>query len=475
LSNSKHPFRLAVIGGGISGLAAAHRIVELYPQAELTLFESSHRLGGALHTYRTQGYLIERGADSFITNVPWASDLCDRVGCSDQLLATSPHHRGVYVVRRGKLVKLPDGFQMLAPSKMWPVLTSNALSCCSKLRLLCEPFVPRHTGPEESLEEFATRRLGRKTFEQLVEPLAAGIYTGDARKLSAAATMPQFVEMEKTWGSLSRGMKKRPNEYRDNTSSGARYSLFVTLRDGMQNLATAIADRLPQQSVRLGTPVRRIQRQADGCWKIEHDASETGESFMGVILAVGAPQAALMVESTTTPLSQELQKVEVASAVSVALGYRREQFRRPLDCFGLVVPRVERRRILAASFPSIKYPDRAPDNCVLIRVFLGGVLQPSWADQDDDVLTKVAREELAELLHIQGPPVLQDIVRWHGSMPQYHVGHLATVGRIEQYLQQLPGLQLAGNAYHGVGIPAAIHSGEQAAEKLLHDDLSQHD
>lgn len=466
---------MAVIGGGISGLAAAHRIVELHPRAELTLFESSQRLGGSLHTYRNQGYLIERGADSFITNVPWASDLCDRVGCTDQLLPTNPHHRGVCVVRRGKLVMLPDGFQMLAPSRMWPVLTSNALSCCSKLRLLCEPFVPRHTGSEETLEEFATRRLGRKTFEQLVEPLAAGIYTGDARKLSAAATMPQFIEMEKTWGSLIRGVKKRSNEHRDVASSGARYSLFVTLRDGMQNLATAIAGRLPHQSVQLGTPVRRIQRQPDGCWKIEHDASETGESFAGVILAVGTPQAASLVESTATSLSQELQKVEAASSVIVALGYRSEQFRKPLDCFGLVVPRVERRRILAASFSSIKFPGRAPDNCVLIRVFLGGMLQPNWVDQDDDILTRVAGEELAELLHVQGPPVLQDVTRWHGAMPQYHVGHLETVGRIEQALQQLPGLQLAGNAYQGVGIPSAIHSGEQAAERLLQADLRQHD
>jgi oxygen-dependent protoporphyrinogen oxidase len=466
---------LAVIGGGISGLAAAHRIVELYPRAELTLFESSHRLGGSLHTYRNQGYTIERGADSFITNVPWASDLCDRVGCGDQLLPTNPHHRGVYVVRRGKLVMLPDGFQMLAPSRMWPILTSNALSCCSKLRLLCEPFIPRHTGPEETLEEFASRRLGRKTFEQLVEPLAGGIYTGDARKLSAAATMPQFIEMEKTWGSLARGMKKRRTEHRDNTSTGARYSLFVTLRDGMESLATAIAGRLPRQSLQLGTRVRRVQRQADGNWKIEHDAAETGESFRGVILAVGTPQAAPLVESTADQLSQELQKVEAASSVVVALGYRSEQFRSPLDCFGLVVPRAERRRILAASFSSVKFPGRAPDNCVLIRVFLGGVLQPNWVDQDDEILTNVAREELAELLSVQGPPVLHDVTRWHGAMPQYHVGHLETVGRIEQVLQQLPGLQLAGNAYQGVGIPSAIHSGEQAAERLLQADLRQHD
>ncbi len=456
--------RIAVIGGGISGLAAANRLIELAPNTQLTLFEAADRLGGVLRTERHDRYLVELSADNFITNVPWGLELCRRVGLADELLPTRESQRRAFVVRDGRLLPVPVGFHLLSPSRIWPLVTSPLLSWPGKLRLLCEPLVRRRReNGDESLASFARRRLGEETYERIVQPLVAGIYTADAEQLSMAAALPRFVEMERRWGSLVRGarLERRADS---SGSSGARYGLFIAPRDGMSSLVDALAGRLPAGSVRCGSTVTRLCASGNA-WSLTTDGADI--EFDAVIFAMPAFAAASLLAETSAELAGDLQRISYAGSAIVVLGYRREQITRGCEGFGFVVPRIERREILAASYSSAKFDGRAPSDRVLIRVFLGGAERPDQLELDNARLIELATTELAALLGINGQPELTRVVRWPCSMPQYHVGHVDLVTRIETLATRWPTLALAGNAYHGVGVPNCIHSGEQAAEQVL--------
>lgn len=462
--------RFAVIGGGITGLAAAHRLVELEPAAEVTLFEASHRLGGTLWTDNDDGFLIEQGADSFITKDPWALDLCHRLGLTDELISTNLVHRGAKVVKKGRLHHLPAGFQLMATPHLLPILTSPLLSLPGRLRMAKERFIrPPDNYQEESLAEFASRRLGREAFEWLVEPLISGIFTADARRLSVAAAVPQFVEMEHRWGSLTRGMQQQRNTERAHTSTttGARYELFTSLRNGMGSLVEALTTRLQGQSIETGCRIRNISTTSDGRWKLISAKDSKPQYFHGVILAIAAPTAADLVRDELPALASPLANIEYANSAMVSLSYRTGQVARPINCFGIVVPAVEQRSILAASFSSIKFAGRAPQGHLLVRVFLGGAMNPGLVQLPDKNLSDLAINELEELLGIEGKPGFCQVTRWERAMPQYNIGHLEKVDNIERQLDRITGLELAGNSYRGVGIPQCIHSGERAAQLLL--------
>jgi len=463
------PRSIAVIGGGITGLAAAHRVVELSPDCGVALYEAGDRLGGVLRTTREAGYLLEHCADNFITNQPEAVALCQRVGLEGELLSTLPERRGAEVVCRGQLHRVPEGFMLMAPHDAWQVLKTPLLSWRGKLRLLCECLVPRRAASlaDESLASFAVRRLGREAFERLVQPLVSGIYTADANQLSMAAALTRFWDMEREHGSLMRAVWRQRRNSADGESagSGARYSLFMTLREGMQQLIDRLADSLPAGAARLNTPVSGIEREGDR-WRLRLASGET-VTHDAVIVAISTIQAAALLRDIDVALAEELSGVPYAGAVLVLAGYRLDQIGRPLRSFGFVVPEIERREILAASYSSLKFPGRAPEGRILIRVFLGGAMHPEQLDLDDAEVRRIVLRELGELLGVQGEPELFRVLRWRGAMPQYHVGHAERVQRIEAHVQQLPGLALAGNAYHGVGIPQCIASGERAAERML--------
>ena len=462
--------RIVVVGGGISGLAAAHRVTELEPTADVQLLEASDRLGGAIQTVRRDGFLIERSADSFITNVPWAVDLCKRLGIESQLISASAQFRRAFVVHKGQLEPVPDGFTLMSPARLMPVLRSPLLSVRGKLRLLAEVFMPEKDVSDESLESFAVRRLGREVFDRLVQPLVGGIYTADPQKLSLAATMPRFLEMERTWGSLTRAAfaQRRDRSNRGEHESGARYSLFMTLRDGLSALVAALAERLPPAGIKLNTCVDRLGR-SDGRWAVrctrEGQASEIEAD--AVIMALPAPQAAALLRGIAVELAEELDGIPYGSSVVITTAYRRDQIAHALDGFGFVVPAVEQRRILATSFSSVKFPGRAPEGTVLLRTFVGGASQPKLAELDDEQLLSIVADELGALIQLSGEPLLTDVARWTAAMPQYHVGHCDRVERLERLAGELAGFALAGNAYHGVGIPHCIHSGEAAAERVV--------
>ena len=473
VNESQSSPRIAIVGGGITGLAAARRLLELDPALSVTLFEAQGQLGGLLQTSRQDGVLIEHSADNFITSAPWALELCRRMGYEEQLIATNPSHRQAKVVFRGRLEPLPQGFTLMAPSRLAPMLSTPLLSPQGKLRLLVETMIPRAPASEdESLASFARRRFGSEVFERLIQPLIGGIYTADPERLSLAATLPRFLDLERRYRSLlfaaARGAALSEGQGSTH-SSGARYGLFLAPREGMSHWIGALAAELPDGCARLNCQAQQIRRLDDDRWRVtsaSNGKEPISEIFDALILCTPAEHAASLLRDVDTDLSNDLGKIPYASSAIVSLVYRRDQIAAPLDAFGFVVPAIEKRRILAASFSSVKYPGRAPNDALLARVFVGGALQGELVELDDQTLERLAHDELSALLKISGLPRLCDIRRWKQAMPQYHVGHLGHVARIEAQVAKLPGLALAGAAYRGVGIPHCVRSGEGAADAI---------
>jgi oxygen-dependent protoporphyrinogen oxidase len=485
LEKSHRP-RVAVIGGGISGLAAAHRLLQLLPHAELHLYEASDRLGGPLQTIRTHNSVLEQGADSFLIAKPWALELCRELGLADQLIPTNEHHRRALVVRNGKLLPVPEGFVLMQPHDRSAIWRSPVLSVRGKLRMLSERFIRRPAAVsdadyDESVESFASRRLGREAYERLVQPLVAGIFVADASKLSLAATYPEFLEAEQKHGSLWRAVKEKQRQSQaaehpsgqevgqKPKSAAARYGQFVTLRRGISSLIEALTAALPNGSIHLRTSVDNVARAEDGRWTLTLRDREQPTQVDGLIVAAPAPVAGKLIKSADPQLGDELNRIEYASSVVVTLTYRRGQIAHPLNGFGAVVPLVENRPIVAVSFSTVKFPSHAPADHAVVRVFMGGALNPQLLDRNDQELVSIAEQQLAELIGAQGQPMEVHVARWPQSMAQYHVGHWNRVEAIEERAAALPRLQLAGNAYHGVGIPQCIHSGRTAAEKLANE------
>jgi len=458
--------RIAVLGGGISGLAAALRCQEIDPSIRLTLFEASARLGGVLWTVEEDGYQVEQSADNFITTVPWGLALCRKLGLEGDLVQTNPAFRHTFVVHRGKLCRLPDGFLMMAPTRMWPMAVTPLLSPLGKLRAGLEYFIPPRKDPgDESMAAFVRRRLGREVFDNLVEPLVSAVYAADMERLSVDATLSQFREMELNHGSLIRAMRRRMKATpTKSTDTGARYSMFVTPRRGLTSMVDAIAAKLPAGVVRLSSPVEKLERFGPR-WIVT--AGGIDQEFDAVIVATPSTMASKLLATVEPALSGLLGQIEHSGTAILSVAYKREQVRHPLDGMGVVVPAVENSPLLACSLSNQKYPHRAPPGTILLRLFAGGARRPELATMDDRPLCELLLAECDRLLGITGKPLYTRIAHWPGTMPQYHVGHRDLVAQIENRAAALHSLRLAGNAFHGVGIPHCIHSGEKAAEAIL--------
>jgi oxygen-dependent protoporphyrinogen oxidase len=449
--------RIAIVGGGIAGLAAAHRLVER--GVEVVLLEAGDRLGGTIVTERSGGFTLEGGPDAIITEKPWAVELCRRIGFADQLVGTQEGERRTFVVHRGRVEPLPEGFLLLAPTDLSALATSRLFSWPGKLRMALDLVLPRGaTDADESVASFVRRRLGREALERVAEPLLGGIYTADAERLSLAATMPRFLELERRHRSLILGLRAGTRT----NASGARYSLFVAPAAGMGALVDALARRLPEGVVRLRAPVAALGRDGPR-WRLETGADALAAD--AVVVAAPAPAAARLVGALDAELAELLAGIEYASSATVTLGYRAERLP-PLRGFGFVVPRTEGRALLACTYASRKWPGRTPAGHELVRAFVGGALRPDLLALDDGALIATVRRELEALVGIAAAPVLVRVHRHPGAMPQYAVGHLARVAAIERRIAILPGLQLAGAAYRGVGIPDCVRSGEAAADAV---------
>ena len=477
-------FRVAVIGGGITGLAAAQRLVSRSNNVQVVLLESSRRLGGIIRTEAADGYLMELGPDSFITNKPAALQLCEEIGFTDQLIPTDAGFRRSLVLRNGKPLPVPDGFMLMAPSNPWAILTTPVLSIAGRLRLLSEAWIARRTTDEdESLASFVRRRFGQQALERLVQPLVGGLYTADPEKLSLKATLPRFPEMEQSHGSVIRATmaqqridrNRSPQSHsvvNESSGSGARYGLFASAAGGLSDMVTAIERTLRksrQVEIQLGVEVTSLERLPASASQWGVQLRDQGPmAFDAVIMTLPTHAAARILSTAISPeLQAALQEIEYASSAIVVSGHRLSDFDHPLDAFGLVVPAIEKRKIMAVSFSSRKFPDRAPAGQILLRTFVGGALQPELLHNDDETISGFVNDELRSIFGMKAEPMFSEVIRYNNAMPQYHVGHLDRVARIESLLKNTPGLYLAGSAYTGVGIPDSIASGWLAAEHAV--------
>jgi oxygen-dependent protoporphyrinogen oxidase len=464
--------RVVIIGGGISGLAAAHRLHELTRERrlslEITVLEASDRWGGVIQTQRRDGLVLEGGPDAFLSEKPWLGELCRRLGLGDELVGTRPTGRRSFVVHRGRPVALPDQVWLVAPRTLSAAWRLSMLSWRGRARIACEPFVPpRRDGHEESVGEFLRRRFGREACERLGQPMISGITTADPDRLSLRAAMPALEEMERRYGSVIRGLRVRARAAATNgglaDAGGPRYGLFQTLRGGMDTVIARLVAAMPD--VHLERRARITHLEAGPPWKIVADDGRVLEAE-AVCLALPAPAAARLLASCAADVSDGLRAIPYESVAIVNLACRVEDLARPLEGFGLVAPQCERRRLIGVTFSSVKFAERSPEGFTLLRAFVGGAFHRGLLELGDEALIRMVREELRELLGLAGDPVVATIHRHPEAMPQYHLGHLERVAAIETAAARYPGLWLTGNWLRGVGLPDCVAHAQQAAERI---------
>jgi len=458
--------RIAIVGGGISGLAAAFALEELRrsgADVEYTLFESSPRLGGVLRTEYIDGCVVEAGPDSFVTEKPWAADLARSLGLGDQLIGSNDVDRKTYILTRGRLVEMPDGLMFMVPTKILPTGFSPLFSWKTKLRMTQELFhPPRAVDHDESVAAFVERHYGAEMVDRLADPLLSGVYGGEAANLSVRAVLPRFAEMERTHGSLGRAMLAARKKMSQGPTKPAP-PLFTSLKNGMQHLAETVVSRLTSARLLTNAPVQAIQREA-GSWVVS--AGMQSDQFDSVIIALPAPAASQVLRMVSAELSAELAAIQYSSSITVGLGYDRDVRHSLPPGFGFLVPRSEGKRLLAATFVHNKFPHRAPEDRALLRCFFAGSNAENVWPLTDDQIVGIVRNELQQIIGLSAAPLFARVYKWKSAMAQYGVGHLDRLDRIERVRQQLPGLALAGNAYRGIGVPDCVRSGRDAANQL---------
>lgn len=462
-----------MIGGGISGLAAAHRFWELSRQKgaslQITVLEAKGRWGGVIETQSRGGFLIEGGPDSFLSEKPAAVELCKRIGLETELTGTREEFRRSFIYLKGRLVPVPAGFYLIAPTRLEALAGTRLLSWPGKLRALRELWIPPRRGAglqDESVAGFVRRRLGREVLERIAQPMISGIYSADPEKLSLRATFPRFLELEKESGSVIRGLLKGQTKRRkaDAEASGPRYSLFLTLRHGIGLLVEKLIERMAGVEFRADFSVSRIEKQET--WKIVSDRGEALEAD-ALVLAVPAPEAARLLAGLDPVLAEELAGIPYESVATINFGFHQKDLSKLPLGFGFVVPAVEKRNLIGCTFSSVKYPGRAAEGRTLLRVFLGGVKSRELLRLPDSELERTILQDLQEILGVRNRPELVSISRHPASMPQYGVGHLERVARIFKQADSIPGLYLTGNAYRGIGLPDCIREAEETAGKII--------
>ena len=466
-----------VIGGGITGLAAGYRLKR---EAEnrnipltLTVLEASNRVGGVIQTQLMDGFITEHGPDAFISTKPWAKALCDELGISEKLIGTNPKVRRSFVVRKGKLIPVPEGFYMMAPGSFLPFIKSPIFSLLGKLRISLDLFISRRGDwRDESVADFVRRRLGKEAFERMAQPMIGGIYTSDAENLSLKATFPRFLEMEQEHGSIIKALlaQKRNASQTSRDTSGPRYSLFLSFQDGMQTLVDTLAENL-SGCIRLHSRATSIQqKENENGWSVNLDSSDKLEADI-LCIALPAPQTSQLLSEVSSKLSERLSTIPYSSSATVNLAFRREDVLHPLNGMGFVVPITEQLNLIGCSFSSVKFENRTPSNYVLLRAFVGESTNYINANMNDksacDKLVSIVQNDVSELLGIAAEPIFSVVSQHSQAMAQYQVGHQELIAEIDELAKELHGVVLAGNAYHGIGIPDCIHSGEKAALALI--------
>jgi protoporphyrinogen/coproporphyrinogen III oxidase len=460
--------RIAIVGGGISGLSAAFALEKerrsTSAPIEYALFESSAKIGGVLVTEHVENCVVEGGPDSFISEKPWAADLCREMGLADQLIGSNDAERKTYILVNGRLVVMPDGLMFMVPTKILPTALSPLFSLTTKLRMASEWFHPPHRASgDETVAALVARHYGPEMVDRLADPLLSGVYGGEAGQLSVRAVLPRFAEMEAKHGSLGRAMLSARRQMAHASKMPTR-PLFTSLKNGMQQMVDAIATRVTQSSLRTAQEVAAIQPIHDG-WLLT--AGNQSDHFDAVILAVPTQVASRLAQPFATDLATDIAAIQYSSSVTVTLGYDKEVRTSLPPGFGFLVPRSEGIRMLACTFVHNKFPHRAPENRALIRCFLGGARDEPILSLSEEEIIELVRRELKQVLGVQSEPLFTRVYKWKSAMAQYAVGHLERLERIDRACAQISGLFLAGNGYRGIGVPDCVRSGKEAAAKAL--------
>lgn len=452
--------KVVIIGGGISGLSAAHSLQKR--QVPCLVLEAAAAAGGVIRTETKGGFVLEGGPDSILAQKPEGLALCRELGLGDRLVPTNPDQRAVFILHRRRLHALPEGMMLAVPTKVLPFARSALFSWPGKMRMGLDLVIPRRNGNgDESIASFLRRRFGQEAVDRLGEPLLAGIHAGDPERLSILATFPRFRDLEIRHGSLVRGMWATP---RPRAVPGAKPpSAFYTLKGGLRELVDALVARLQPGTIRTGAVVRRVSRSGQG-YVVGLEGGEAVASER-VIVAAPGPRIAPALLGLVPEVARALAAIPFASSATVLLGYRREDVAHPLDGYGFVVPRTEGLRTSALSFVSTKYPYRAPEGHVLLRGFLGGVRDGEVLRLSDEEMEKTVRREMQPLLGLRGEPVLTRVFRWPNGTPQLEVGHLQRMDAVERRVAEVPGLHLTGAGLRSTGIPDSVADATRAAEE----------
>lgn|SRR5574341_185245 len=470
--------KVIIIGGGIAGLAAA---VHLKAGAkshgktvDVLLLEKNGRVGGKILTEKLGNYLVEGGPDSFLPEKVWAVNLARHLGLEPEILPSNDEFKGTFIYSGGALHSLPEGVMLMVPTSFWPMAKSHLISWPGKLRMGMEIFVPKRRIPgDESLASFVTRRLGRECLEKIAEPLVAGIHTSNPDNMSVLATFPRFVQMEQKSGSLIRGMIASMKNRTFATHNGplpktgaTKLTFLTSFKNGMGTLSQACADHIGNNSIRMNATVKSVEPKDKGYAVV----LESGETLLAdhVVIASAAYEAANIVRGFDETLAAQMSKIDWSSSGTITVAFRKEDVKVPLKGFGFIVPRVEGRRVNAATYSSVKWSFRAPDDMVQIRVFVGGGHHEELVHELDDVgMVRMVLEELDTILGLKANPQFSKVYRWNKGMPKYTVGHLDRISLLDRLVATHPGLHLIGCSYKGIGIGDCVHEAQIAAERIL--------
>lgn len=466
------PKKLMIVGAGITGLSAAYYLRNFFKANDtpvhITLVEKKETLGGKIDTLHKEGFIIEKGPDSFLARKMSVIDLTRELGLEGELTGTNPQAKKTYISHKGKLHLMPPGLILGIPTEVTPFMKTGLISLSGKARAALDLFLPKRTEQsDESLGHFLERRLGREVLENIAEPLLAGIYAGDTKYLSLKATFPQFYQVEQKYRSLILGMlaSKQKVPQTPNLPDIAKKSMFLTYKQGLVTLVNKLEESLEENiHILRNKSIISINKQENG-YALTLDDGNVHQAD-GLILTLPPPITANLLEKYI-PSSDVLRRIEYVSVANIVMAFEQKDIEHPLDGSGVLVPRKEGRYITACTWTSSKWLHTAPQGKVLIRCYVGRSGDEEIVHLKDEELVKKVRHDLMELIGLTATPLFHEITRWPRSMPQYPVGHVQNIANVRQALAtSLPGVFITGSGFEGVGIPDCIAQGKQAAKQL---------